>query len=436
MAQRAATRKPFSTEEEEALRRGVQRHGHNWATILGSGSFQPQRTNVDLKDKWRNMRKAGAEAKENVGADLQVVPVRPDRKRAREDPAPRPARSMRSGAASGQRDPTECATPVAPYLRDIDRHYLATEGLRRPCPSYLLAQPDLNARMRAILVDWLVEVHFKFKLRPETLYLTVHLIDCYLEKEAVTRQRLQLVGCTAMFIAAKYEEVAPPECLDFVYVCDKAYTRDELMKCEGQILSRLNFHLTQASPYVFLRRFAELAAVPPLSPTELLANYLLDLTLQESHMLKYLPSTVATAALYLAMQIHRRPPPDAWRRHLAASPGSALRAMGQAGLRACVRDIHELHRADQPPPPQAEDGAEAPARLVAVRKKYSVEEWGRAADTAPLATSALMRGLKPELLAPPPPPPPPPPPLPRAAELLRTAVAATKSAARTPLVVD
>ena len=194
MAQRAATRKPFSTEEEEALRRGVQRHGHNWATILGSGSFQPQRTNVDLKDKWRNMRKAGAEAKENVGADLQVVPVRPDRKRAREDPAPRPARSMRSGAASGQRgksavDPTECATPVAPYLRDIDRHYLATEGLRRPCPSYLLAQPDLNARMRAILVDWLVEVHFKFKLRPETLYLTVHLIDCYLEKEAVTRQR-------------------------------------------------------------------------------------------------------------------------------------------------------------------------------------------------------------------------------------------------------
>ena len=101
---------------------------------------------------------------------------------------------MRSGAASGQRgksavDPTECATPVAPYLRDIDRHYLATEGLRRPCPSYLLAQPDLNARMRAILVDWLVEVHFKFRLRPETLYLAVHLIDSYLEKEAVTRQR-------------------------------------------------------------------------------------------------------------------------------------------------------------------------------------------------------------------------------------------------------
>ncbi len=65
--------------------------------------------------------------------------------------------------------------------------------------------------MRAILIDWLVEVHLKFKLVPETLYLTVSLIDRYLEKVEVHWEKLQLVGVTAMLIASKYEEIYAPE---------------------------------------------------------------------------------------------------------------------------------------------------------------------------------------------------------------------------------
>ena len=65
-------------------------------------------------------------------------------------------------------------------------------------------QTDVNCKMRAILIDWLVEVHLKFKLMVETLYLTVNLIDRFLEKEAITRNKLQLVGVTAMSIASKY----------------------------------------------------------------------------------------------------------------------------------------------------------------------------------------------------------------------------------------
>ena len=65
--------------------------------------------------------------------------------------------------------------------------------------------------MRAILIDWLVEVHLKFKLVPETLYLTVNLIDRYLEKVEVMREKLQLIGVTAMLIASKYEEIYAPE---------------------------------------------------------------------------------------------------------------------------------------------------------------------------------------------------------------------------------
>ena len=87
------------------------------------------------------------------------------------------------------------------------------------------AQTDINASMREILVDWLIEVHLKFKLLPETLYLTVNLIDRYLEKQNVLRNKLQLVGVTAMLIASKYEEIYPPIVTDFVYITDNAYDK-------------------------------------------------------------------------------------------------------------------------------------------------------------------------------------------------------------------
>jgi hypothetical protein len=79
--------------------------------------------------------------------------------------------------------------------------------------------------MRAILVDWLIEVHLKFKLKSETLFLTVNLIDRFLERQKVSRNKLQLVGVTAMMIASKYEEIYPPQIGDFAYITDKAVSK-------------------------------------------------------------------------------------------------------------------------------------------------------------------------------------------------------------------
>ena len=76
--------------------------------------------------------------------------------------------------------------------------------------------------MRAILVDWIIEVHLKFKLLPETLFITVNLIDRYLSIINIKRNNLQLVGVTAMFIASKYEEIYAPEVKDFVYNMTKS----------------------------------------------------------------------------------------------------------------------------------------------------------------------------------------------------------------------
>lgn len=79
--------------------------------------------------------------------------------------------------------------------------------------------------MRGILLDWLVDVHLKFKLLPDTLFITINLIDRYLDKVPIPRTKLQLVGVASLFIACKYEEVySVPHIKDLVYVCDKAYT--------------------------------------------------------------------------------------------------------------------------------------------------------------------------------------------------------------------
>jgi len=80
--------------------------------------------------------------------------------------------------------------------------------------------------MRGILIDWLVNVHLKFKLLPDTLYIAVNLIDRFIERKHVVREELQLVGSSAMFIASKYEEIYPPELNDFVFICDNLYTKE------------------------------------------------------------------------------------------------------------------------------------------------------------------------------------------------------------------
>jgi cyclin B len=264
-------------------------------------------------------------------------------------------------------DAVDASNPqyIVPYLQDIHRHYREAEGLKHASPSYMSKQTDINAKMRAILIDWLVEVHLKFKLMPETLYLTVNLIDRYLEKEQIMRNKLQLVGVTAMFIASKYEEIYAPECRDFVYISDKAYTRDEILRMEGLMLARLNFQLTAPNAFVFVKRFAKVAgiATTPRSTTELLANYLVELTLQDYKMLKYLPSTICASAIYLALKTKGKTP---WTPELEKHS-----TYKEADLQACVRDIHELHK------------NASTHSLQAVRKKYAQEKHGNVSSIAP-----------------------------------------------------
>jgi hypothetical protein len=126
-------------------------------------------------------------------------------------------------------------------------------------PDYMSSQGDINEKMRAILIDWLIEVHHKFELMDETLFLTVNIVDRFLEKQVVPRKKLQLVGVTAMLLACKYEEVAVPVVEDLVLISDRAYTKGQILEMEKLILNTLQFNMSVPTPYVFMRRFLKAA---------------------------------------------------------------------------------------------------------------------------------------------------------------------------------
>lgn len=118
---------------------------------------------------------------------------------------------------------------VTEYVEEIYEHFRKQEEKTMVLPMYMEStQSQINEKMRAILVDWLVEVHMKFRLVPETLFLTVNLIDRFLERSEVARPNLQLLGVSCLLIAAKYEEIWPPGVNELVYICDSAYTRTDV----------------------------------------------------------------------------------------------------------------------------------------------------------------------------------------------------------------
>ena len=100
-------------------------------------------------------------------------------------------------------------------------------------------QFDINEKMRQVLIDWLIDVHYKYKMHQQTLAMAVNIIDRYLSEVAVPRSSLQLVGITAIFMAAKYEEIYPPDISDYVRVCNETYSAEEIIDFEGQILLQL-----------------------------------------------------------------------------------------------------------------------------------------------------------------------------------------------------
>ncbi|XP_027090857.2 putative cyclin-A3-1 isoform X1 [Coffea arabica] len=252
-------------------------------------------------------------------------------------------------------DPQMCRD----YVSDIYQylHKMEMEVNRRPLPDYLdKVQKDVTANMRGILVDWLVEVAEEYKLLSDTLYLTVSYIDRFLSKNAISRQRLQLLGVSSMLIASKYEEISPTHVEDFCYITDNTYTKQEVVKMEFDVLKFLKYEVGNPTIKTFLRRFTRVAKEDYNNPNlqlEFLGYYLAELSLLEYGCVKYLPSLVAAAVVFLS-RFTLQPELHPWNAALQQYSGYK-----PAELKECVQLIHDLQLGRRG------------STLVAVREKYN-----------------------------------------------------------------
>ena len=195
---------------------------------------------------------------------------------------------------------------VAEYVVEIFDYYKQLEETTIPNPDYMAHQDDLEWKMRGILVDWLIEVHTRFRLLPETLFLAVNIIDRFLSSKVVPLDKLQLVGVTAMFIASKYEEVLSPHIGNFVHVADDGFTVDEVLSAERYTLQTLNYDLSYPNPMNFLRRISKADNYD--IQTRTLGKYLMEISLLDHRFMRYKQSHIAAAAMYLARMILERGP--------------------------------------------------------------------------------------------------------------------------------
>ncbi|XP_073273552.1 G2/mitotic-specific cyclin-2-like [Primulina huaijiensis] len=187
---------------------------------------------------------------------------------------------------------------VVEYVEEMYNYYKSAENESRPPHAYMDSQPEINEKMRAILIDWLIQVHYKFELSPETLYLTINILDRYLSATTASRRELQLVGMSAMLLASKYEEIWAPEVNELVGFSDNTYSNNQVLLTEKRILGKLEWNLTVPTPYVFLVRFIKASMTD--SDVENMVYFLAELGMMNYATLMYCPSVIAASAVYAA----------------------------------------------------------------------------------------------------------------------------------------
>ncbi|KAI1477532.1 cyclin-like protein [Daldinia eschscholtzii] len=189
---------------------------------------------------------------------------------------------------------TEYGEEIFAYMKEVEIDLL-------PKPHYMDIQTEIKWSMRAVLMDWVIQVHTRFGLLPETLFLAVNYIDRFLSVKIVSIGKLQLVGATALLLAAKYEEINCPSVQEIVYMVDGGYSQEEVLKAERFMLSMLNFALGWPGPMSFLRRISK--ADDYDSEIRTVAKYFLEVTVMDERFVSSPPSYVAAGAQCLSRMI-------------------------------------------------------------------------------------------------------------------------------------
>lgn len=193
-------------------------------------------------------------------------------------------------------------TMVSEYADDIFQYMSELEEDIMPNPDYMDAQAEVTWAMRQTLVDWLLQVHLRWHMLPETLWIAINIVDRFLSRRPVALVKLQLVGVTAMFIAAKYEEIVAPSVDEFVYMTENGYTKEEILKGERVVLQTLDFKISQyCSPYSWMRRISKADNYD--IQTRTLGKFIAEIALLDHRFLRCKPSLISAVAMYSARKM-------------------------------------------------------------------------------------------------------------------------------------
>lgn len=184
-------------------------------------------------------------------------------------------------------------------------------------PELMDQQPELQWRMRPYLIDFIIEIHLQFRLRPEVLYLACNIIDRYVSRRVVYKKHYQLVGCASLWIAAKFEDSKErvPLVREFYDMCCGAYEQSAFIQMEGHILTTIQWTIGHPTADAWLRHFTmdPSAALNEDARVTSMARYLMELTLYRREFVGVRSHVVAWGALRLARYIldqDHKPAPD------------------------------------------------------------------------------------------------------------------------------
>ncbi|CAL1604464.1 unnamed protein product [Knipowitschia caucasica] len=270
-------------------------------------------------------------------------------------------------------DEEDCDLPqlCSHYVKDIYRYLHELERQQPVRPHYMQGY-EITGRMRALLVDWLVQVHSRFQLLQETLYLTVAVLDRFLQVQPVSRRKLQLVGVTAMLVACKFEEMFAPEVGDFAYITDNAFSKVQILEMERVVLRSIKFQLGRPLPLHFLRRASKVGSSDVQRHT--LAKYMMELTLLDYDMVHFHPSEIAAAALCLSQLLLHGLPWSPTQQHYSTYDEAHLKPI----MQHMAKNVVLLH-----------DGK---TKFTAVKNKYSSSKLMKI-SMVPELSSPLIRSL-------------------------------------------
>ncbi|OHS98745.1 G2/mitotic-specific cyclin-B2 [Tritrichomonas foetus] len=234
------------------------------------------------------------------------------------------------------------------------------EIVRQPAHSLFQNQSSIKPRMRAIVIDWLVDVHKKLKLHTDTLFTAVDIIDLFLSAKDFDKHNLQRLGCAALLIASKSEEINAPDADDFVFFSRNSFSIKDLHETEAEVMKALDFRVNPIHSSYFLKRFLRIADTT--LEISMLAHFINEMILLDNEMIGVCPSLRASAVLCLSLSLKKGG--GQWTSELQRNTGYSMNQ-----LRPVISKILKaIHYAES-------------AKLLAIVRKYSVDAVCRISET-------------------------------------------------------